>query len=491
MKNYHKILTITLCASIGVISACKKSFLDKQPISQSTIGNYYKTAADAEGGLVGAYQQAFITDQYWVWDYTTNGDARADNCYAGGNNPDNSSIDNFTQTAYNGNVTRDWQGLYQDIYAANTVLDYVPKIAANLFAGNRQQEILSEAKFIRALSYFQLVTTYGDVPLITSTITFPAEPTRTPASAVYAQIENDLTTAESVLPVSFPNVGHATKGAVQALLAKVYAQEGKYQQCSTYCAKVISSGQYSLVPNYATLFDGTKNTSESIFEMQHSGASGFTTYNTSLYLPAIFGTYSFEKFNVPTNDLINLFKSQNDTIRLKASVYTGTVAADGTVAGDPIPPPYTNQSTTVPFLYKWKDNISQFGGGTDNTILLRLADIILLQAEALNQLGQTAQAIPLVNQIRARVKLPPITVISQADVALAILTERRMELAFEGFRWNDLLRFGSQYTITLMNSQVDPYGKPLNYNVTPNKLIFPVPFSEIQLDGNLTQNTGY
>ncbi|MFX9552024.1 hypothetical protein ABTO49_20750, partial [Acinetobacter baumannii] len=90
------------------------------------------------------------------------------------------------------------------------------------------------------------------------------------------QIENDLTTAEAVLPVSFPNVGHATKGAVQALLAKVYAQEGKYQQCLDYCNKVINSGQYSLVPNYATLFDGTKNTSESIFESQHSGASGFT-----------------------------------------------------------------------------------------------------------------------------------------------------------------------------------------------------------------------
>ncbi len=97
----------------------------------------------------------------------------------------------------------------------------------------------------------------------------------------------------------------------------------------------------------------------------------------------------------------------------------------------------------------------------------------------------------MVNQIRARVKLPAITVTSQADVALAILTERRLELAFEGFRWNDLLRYGKQYTITLMNSQVDPFGKPLNYNVNQNELIFPVPYNEIQLDGNLTQNPGY
>jgi hypothetical protein len=324
-----------------------------------------------------------------------------------------------------------------------------------------------------------------------STINTPSKPSRTAATAVYAQIEDDLTTAEAVLPVSFPNAGHATKGAVQALLAKVYAQEGKYQQCLDYCNKVITSGQYSLVPNYATLFDGTKNTPESIFEIQHSAASGFTTYNTSLFLPAQFGTYSFKKFNLPTANVISLFKSQNDNIRLNASVYQATVDADGLAAGDPIPAPYTTASPTVPFLYKWKTNISQFGGGTDNNILLRLADIILLKAEASNKLGQTSAAIPLVNQIRARVKLAPITVSSQTDVAMAILNERRMELAFEGHRWNDLLRFGGQYTITLIKSQVDPFGKPFNYPINQDKLLLPVPYNEIQLDGNLTQNPGY
>lgn len=491
MNSYNKILTAALCATVALMSGCTKEFLNKQPISQGTAGNYYKTASDAEGGLTGAYQQAFLNDQYWVWDYTTNGDARADNCYAGGNNPDNNGVDQFTMTPFNGNATRDWQGLYQDIYAANVVLDYVPKISGTQFANGRQQQILAEAKFIRALSYFQLVTTYGDVPLVLTTVNTPSKPARTGATSVYAQIEQDLLDGEAVLPVSFPNVGHATKGAAEALLAKVYAQEGKYQQCLDYCNKVTNSGQYSLVPNFSTLFDGTKNTTESIFEIQHSSASGFTTYNVSLYLPAVFGTYSFQKFNIPTNDLVNLYQAQGDTVRLKSSIYIGTVKPDGTVAGDPISPPYTNASPTVPFLYKWKSNISQWGGGTDNTILLRLADIMLLKAEALNQLGQTTQAIPLVNQIRARVKLPAITATAQTDVALAILNERRMELAFEGNRWNDLLRYGKQYTITLMKSQVDPFGKPLNYNITQNSLLFPVPFNEIQLDGNLSQNPGY
>ncbi|MET4139207.1 RagB/SusD family nutrient uptake outer membrane protein [Pedobacter sp. UYP1] len=491
MNNYYKILTIAMCGSIGLLCSCKKSFLDKQPISQGTAGTYYKTASDAEGGLVGVYQQAFLTNQYWVWDYITNGDARADNCYAGGDNPDNFAIDNFQLTPQNGNATRNWQNLYQDIYAANIVLDYVPKIAAEQFKDNRQQEILGEAKFVRALDYFQLVTTYSDVPLILSTVDFPAKPSRNAATEVYAQIEKDLIDAETALPLTAASVGHATKGSAQALLAKVYAQEGKYQQSLDYSNKVINSGKYALVPNFATLFDGTKNTSESIFEIQHSSASGFTSYNVSLFLPAKFGTYSFNKFNLPTNDLVNLYKSQNDNIRLNSSVYQATIGADGLAAGDPIPTPYTAAYGTIPFLYKWKTNISQYGGGTDNTILLRLADIILLKAEALNQLGQTGAAIPLVNQIRARVSLAPITVTSKDDVALAILNERRMELAFEGNRWNDLLRFGKQYTIDLMNKQVGPDGKPLNYNVSQTKLLFPVPFNEIQLDGNLTQNPGY
>lgn len=478
-----------MCGSISLLSACKKDFLDKQPISQGTVGTYYKTASDAEGGLVGAYNQAFLNDQYWVWDYTTNSDALADNCFAGGSNPDNFAIDNFTMTPQNGNSTRDWQGLYQDIYAANTVLDYVPKIPASQFAGTRQQQILAEAKFIRALSYFNLVGMFGNVPLVLSTVTFTANPARTPVATVYAQIEADLTDGEAVLPATAV-AGRVTQGAAQALLAKVYAQEGKYQQALDYCNKVINGGKYSLVPNFATLFDGTKNTTESIFEIQHSAASGFTSYNTSLYLPAQFGTYSFNKFNLPTNDLLNLYQSQKDNIRLNASVFVAPIV-NGLAAGDPITAPYTSASGSMPFIYKWKTNIAQFSGGTDNTILIRLADIILLKAEALNQLGQTGTAIPLVNQIRARVSLPAITVSSTADVALAILNERRMELAFEGQRWNDLMRFGKQYTIDLMNKQVDPFGKPLTYNVTQNKLLFPVPFNEIRLDGNLTQNPGY
>jgi hypothetical protein len=131
------------------------------------------------------------------------------------------------------------------------------------------------------------------------------------------------------------------------------------------------------------------------------------------------------------------------------------------------------------------------GGSGDNLVLLRLADIILLKAEALNALGQTVDAIPLVDAIRARVRLAPITVSSQSDVALAILNERRLELAFEGERWYDLLRYGAQYTINLMNSQVDGHGVSLGYQVVADRLLYPIPQADRDNNPNLSQNAGY
>ncbi|HEX9509260.1 MAG TPA: RagB/SusD family nutrient uptake outer membrane protein [Puia sp.] len=489
MRHNNKFLYFLLIAGgLVIVAGCNKT-IDKTPISSLTTGNFYKTATDAESGLVGAYNGLY--QQYYIWDYMTNGDAQSDNCYAGGNNPDNFSIDNFSLTPLNGNITRDWQGLYAAIANANAVLDNVPAIQDPVWNGTtRKAQILGEAKFLRALHYFNLVTTYGDVPLaLTNNVSGNALfPSRSPVSAVYLQIEQDLLSADSaLLPVSGsnPNIGRATQGSADALLAKVYAQQGKYDSSLIYSNKVLASSAYSLVANYADLFDGNhKNTAESIFEIQHGTVSGTTNYGPELLLPFSLTGDKYAKFNDVTNDLVQAFKAEGDTVRLNASVYF-SLPSD-TVA---IPPPYTNKSASVPYAYKWK----QPGGynSPDNEILIRLADIILLKAEALNQTGQTAQAIPLINQIRSRAHLQPTIAVSQTDVAAAILKERRLELALEGHRWLDLLRAGVQYTINLMNSQVDPYGNPLHYALTQNKLLFPVPQSERDLDKNLSQNAGY
>jgi len=489
MRNNNKLLSFLLIAGGVLIAAACNKTIDKIPVSSLTTSNFYKTATDAETGLVGAYNGLY--QQYYIWDYMTNGDAQSDNCYAGGNNPDNFSIDNFSLTPLNGNVTRDWQGLYAAVANANAVLDNVPPIQDPAWNGTtRKAQILGEAKFLRALHYFNLVTTFGDVPLaltnnVSGNALFPA---RSPVPAVYNQIVQDLLSADSsLLPASGSNVntGRATRGAADALLAKVYAQQGKYDSCLVWCNKVLASSYYSLVPNYGDLFDGNhKNTVESIFEIQHGTVTGTTNYGPELLLPFSLTGDTYAKFNELTNDLVQAFTAEGDTVRLHASVYF-SVPAD-TIA---IPPPYTNKSATVPYAYKWKQPAGY--NSPNNEILIRLADIILLKAEALNNTGQTTQAIPLINAVRARAKLLPTTAVSQPDVAAAILKERRLELALEGQRWLDLLRAGAQYTISLMNKQVDPYGNTLNYALTQNRLLWPVPQSERDLDKNLAQNPGY
>ena len=487
MRNIVKSIALPILAAL-LASGCSKT-LDKTPISTLTTGNYWKTANDAEAGLTGAYNSLY--QQFYIWDYMTNGDVQSDNCYAGGNNPDNFGIDEFQLNSLNGNVTRDWQGLYYGIANANAVLDNVPAINDPIWTGTtRKAQILAEAKFLRALHYFYLVTTYGDVPLVlTNNATGNALfPSRAPAAAVWLQMEQDLISADLSLlanSATNPNNGRASQGSAAALLAKVYAQQGKYDSCIIYCNQVLANSYYSLLPNYADLFDGNhKLTVESLFEIQHSTVSGTTNYGPELLLPYSLTGDTYAKFNECTNDLIKAYRTAGDSVRLQASVYFSL--PEDTIA---IPPPYTTATSPVPYAYKWKQ--ADGYNSPDNEILIRLADIILLDAEALNQTGQTAAAIPLINQIRSRVNLPPTTASTQADVALAILNERRLELALEGWRWTDLLRFGAQYTINLMNSQVDPSGNPLNYNVTADKLLFPIPASEMDLDVNLTQNPGY
>ena len=176
---------------------------------------------------------------------------------------------------------------------------------------------------------------------------------------------------------------------------------------------------------YADLFDGNhKLTVESLFEIQHSTVSDTTNYGPELLLPFSLTGDTYAKFNECTNDLIKAYKTAGDTVRLDASVYF-SVPSDTTA----IPPPYTVATSPVPYAYKWKQPAGY--NSPDNEILIRLADIILLDAEALNQTGQTAAAIPLINQIRARVSLPATTASTQTDVATAILNERRLELALE------------------------------------------------------------
>jgi hypothetical protein len=450
-----------------------------------TTGNFYKTAKDAEGALVGAYDA--LQQEYYIWDYQINGDTRADNTYAGGDNPTNFQIDKFQVNAINSNVERDWNMLYNAVMRANAVLDNVPNITDPSWTNDdRKNQILGEAKFLRGLHYFHIVRNWGQVPLVLTMNDPDVFKTRSSLADVYASIEKDLKEAEAVLPETFGTAeetrGRATKGAAQALLAKVYAQQLKYAECIEYCNKVLANTNYALLPNYSHLFDGAhENNSESIFEIQyHSDGEG--DWGIQLITPESLTGDQWKKFNVPSHDLVQKMRAEGDSIRLHASIIFEFVTA----RPDEYP---ENFGDPVPFIGKWKN--PNGWNSPDNVMLIRLADIMLLKAEALNETSQTAQAIPIINAIRDRVDLPATTATTQAQVKEAILKERRFELAFEGERWYDLLRAGEAYTIAAMNALKGAGGQNLDYNVTAPELLFPIPQKERDLNRNLSQNQGY
>ena len=473
--------------------SCDKKFLDKTPISSLTTGNFPTSAADAESELTGAYDWMVFYTNFYQYDNFMNTDGKSDNCYI---NSDNVTAEQpleyfSTVTSANTNLQRDWQELYNDIRAANAVLDNVPNITDPALNPTRKNQILGEARFLRAMHYYWLVTEWGDCPIILSVNNGGnLSPSRNTASEVYAQIISDLKFADSILDAKPFNgqLGRATKGAAEAMLAKTYAQMGDYADCLTYCNDVINSGTYSLVTGFANLWGlANKNNPESIFELQANAiAYGFFGFEIFDFV----ATDGYPKRDIASANLINAFKAAGDTLERYKITFNWQIPG----AAFTMPPNAWDPSQPIPFMNKYPD--ANGYNSANDIVLLRLADIILLAAEANNQLGNTTTAVTQLNQIRTRAGLPNTTANSKADLALAILSERQLELVFECTRWNDLQRADANGTIniiTLMSNQFDSHGNNLNYNMASDKhqYIFPIPQQDMLLNKNLTQNPGY
>lgn len=458
-------------AVILALGSCKKDFLDKKPVSQVGADVAYADAAAAEKLMQGAY--AGMYNDFHIWDYMTNGDVTSDNAYAGGDNPANIAIDKFTAISTNGNVTRDWNGLYSNIKDCNIILNNVGNIAdPKLEVNDRRKKMLGEASILRAYMYFNLVRLWGSVPLVLALPTKDDEfyPAKASVETIYAQIIKDLEFGVANAPSTAPNKGIVTKGVANALLAKVYASRttpdwAKVQQ---YSDAVIGGG-YTLLSDFDALWDSKhKNNNEAIWEMQYDGWGGAH----GNWMPSVIVGTGWKRFNTPSNDLVAAYNAENDLIRRSSSINFKNVTSEG----------WTDDywsKTNYPYINKYRADDQ-----SDNYIL-RLADILLLKAEALNEqsAGGWAQAKTIVDQVRARVKLTGTTATDQASMRLAIEKERRLELAFEGHRWFDLLR--TNRAITVMNAQKDGNGVSLNYNVTAAKLYFPIPQDEIDRNPNV------
>lgn len=486
MKKYPVI--IILFTAVLYLSSCK-DYLDLQPVSQgiaitntSADSLLFKTPSEVEAALAGVYDD--FRNEYFSLDYFVNGDAQSDDAYAGADNPANFQIDEYSIDATNSNVSRDWAYLYSTIGKANAVynnVDAVPELDAG-----RKSQIKGEAAWIRAFMYFQAVQLWGDVPLQLKEVTtvsieildeiypilFPA---RTSSDEVYAQIISDLELALETVPVSAAHKGFVTKGAANALLAKVYAsmQPPQWDMVLTYTQAVIDGG-YSLLPDYEMLWNNeNENSSEAIFEINYEGTSSSGNWGASM-----FRGLDWKKFNTPSNDLVAAFDAEGDMIRKNASIIFLDVSGRWS-------DPYWPQ-TEFPFVNKYRIFTSN---SPQNFILLRLADMILLRAEALNATGDLAGATALVNQIRSRVSLAPVSPADQNAMGLAIEKERRLELAFEGHRWFDLKRTGR--AIEVMNNAKGPGGISLGYALNQDKLLWPIPQAELDKNTKLIQNPGY
>jgi starch-binding outer membrane protein, SusD/RagB family len=491
--NKKKVSAYILAASLSLgLASCEK-FTDLKPISDATSSTAYSTAKEAEAALVGVYDQ--FQQEYYIWDNVLFSDVISDNHYAGGDNPEIFAIDKLDITPTNGRLFANWSQIYTGIARANVVLQKVPQIADKaLDQNNRRQQIIGEALFLRAYHYYQLATLWGGIPLIlepvASTSPTDTHKPRATEEEVYDQIIKDLTEAASKLPDTYgaANIdkARATKGAANALLAKAYAQKPAkdYNKVLEHANAVINSpAGYQLLTNFAHLFDGAHyNNAESIMEVQFLGGAE-ANWGPQLLLPPSISGDSWRKFVTPSKNLVAAFDSEGDNVRKSASILFEKAPWSDEYWSLPV-------GGNVPFAYKWKS--ASGWASTNRQYLLRLADIILLKAEALNELGRVDEARTEVNKIRQRVSLLPATATTQQELRAVILKERRLELAQEAQRWTDLKRAGLAVQVMNALNEIDlRTGQKVNYDAAATDLLLPLPQQELNRNPALVQNPGY
>lgn len=476
-----KIITLVAVTSILSLS-CSKNFIDITPISTVSVDAVYKTDKDFQDAVIGCYST--LRNQYqnfWMF-----GDLRSDDSWKEvSKNISSYYVDVFIIDASDALLKSTWVNYYNLIAGANTVLAKIAT-ADSTIVTNKSRHI-GEAKFLRAMAYFDLVRIFGDVPEITAPITIAEgyKAGRTSVDKIYNDIIiPDLADAQSKLPKKYTgaDVGRATQGAALSMLGRVYLTRKNFPAAETTLQTVTTLG-YSLLPNYNDLFDYTKDEhhSEYIFDIEYQdNLGGLGSGYTNSFLPLSAPLLTFYSIagqggeeNNPTQALLSAFEPNDKRMAVTVDGSGGFVNGSGvfvkflqchTITKKYITPELVANDSKV----DWK--------------VVRYADVLLMYAEALNENGKTGDALGYLNQVRERAGLPDYTSLAQDDVREKIYKERRVELGMEGSRWFDLLRTGRAYD-SLQASGMKPY-----------MTVFPVPLSEVQLVNNSSlfpQNPGY
>jgi len=457
------IVIITICC-IALLS-CKKSFLTIVPQSQATDVAFYKTTADINNAVNGAYTPL---QSLYYGTFIDMMEARGDNVEnlnPGANAGTEFNIDRFIAKSDNTDIKSAWQGIYNGISRCNNTLVHLDVVTDPAL----KSQFEGELRFLRALHYFNIVRMWGAAPLVLSPISAgdAKKMGRSSVQDLYAAIEADLTRAINLLPATYKNatdLGRATQGAAKTLLGKVYLTEAKYAQAVSILKDLITPGNaygYSLLPNVASVFDvNNKMNAEIIFAVRFNK----TLVNQGHGLPPY--------FNQPGLDpkLISAYEPADTRADL-----LNTVTLDA------------NDKPVKKYYDTFDPNTKYLG---NDFIVLRYADVLLMYAEALNETGYSTDTFTYLNAVRSRAHastLLPGALPNQVSFRSAVLLERRLELPLELHRWFDLIRTNTAIA-ALQNSGLTPL------SIQTYQYLYPIPQSELDISTNksgFTQNPGY
>jgi hypothetical protein len=504
MKNYLIRIVIVYLPALLIASGCKK-FLDQSVPGVLDQQEFYKTDQDATQALTAAYDmmQAHYNNN-WGSIYMVK-TLLSDESNAGGSDagdqPGYQTLDNYNFDATNDKVRDAWRMCYFTIYRANKVIN------KTLPETDLRKRLIAEAKFLRAYNYFELVSLWGDVPLVLDELP-PAQYTSTGRKSkaiVYSQIEKDLLEAIAVLPLKSGYSGgdrfRVSKGAAQALLGKAYLYQQKWNDAAAQLETVITSNQFSLAPSVGAVFSkGMEFGPESIFEISYTNTRSYdwgnfpwgaapesnihiqlmgprSDYYTKAPSDSLIGGWGF---NLPKQKLWDSFIGCGDVQRRKQTIMSVAelISAGGNWTN---PTAYDYEGY---FQRKYGSFSTQTGGpinelnyGT-NWRMIRYADVLLMAAEAYYRASNELKSRQYLNMIRQRAGLVDVTATGTA-LFDAIVREREIELAFEGFRYTDLVRWGLA---------VQELG-PLGYQANKHNLL-PIPDYDVRTAA-LTQNPNY
>lgn len=487
MKKHQYIITLAVLLMAVFAPSCTKDndFLDKSPNGVLSTTNFYETPADAEAAINASYT---ILLDFWVKNIAFEKDIISDDAVKG-QGVDLAALtnmDNLNFNATDGVNQALWSVYYKGVYLANLVLDYVPSIEME---AAKKDRILGEAHFLRAYYYYNLTIRWGGVPLMKTTIDAEKTPQKATREETWAFIVENLEKATTLLPwkneYDAANIGRADKGAAYALMGNAYLFQEEWQNAFDAYQEVINSGIYSLESDFGNIFKPEyDNGSEVVFETQAKGGefaygNGFNFWVRPRNGSTIFGL----GFCLPTQDLVDEFEEGDSRLRY-------TVIREGDIISDEI--------SDIPFQAAWAPetgmNCGKYVVGVpvgsnaerheQNQKNIRYAEVLLSYAEAAFRTGNIGEALDKINMVRERARggnisiLPDVT--ASDDVFAAIVHERRVELALEGKRYFDLVRWG------LAEAQLGELG------YQPARMgLYPIPQSELDVNPNLEQNIGF